>query len=180
MKYGYFDNDNREYVITRPDVPAPWTNYLGVKDFCTVISHNAGGYSFYKSPEYHRVTKFRPNATFDRPGHYVYLRDDQSGDYWSISWQPVGKSLEEAQYECRHGLSYSKFSCDYNGIEARKTIFVPVDDSVELWDVTLKNTGDTARTISAFSFVEFSFSHITSDNQNHQMSLYSAGTRYEN
>ncbi|MGL4983309.1 MAG: GH36-type glycosyl hydrolase domain-containing protein [Plesiomonas sp.] len=179
MKYGYFDNDNREYVITRPDVPAPWTNYLGVNDFCTVISHNAGGYSFYKSPEYHRVTKFRPNATFDRPGHYVYLRDDQSGDYWSISWQPVGKDLEQAQYECRHGLSYSKFSCQYNGIDAKKTLFVPVNDNVELWDITLKNTGTTPRTLSAFSFVEFSFSHITSDNQNHQMSLYSAGTRYD-
>lgn len=179
MKYGYFDNDNREYVITRPDVPAPWTNYLGVNDFCTVISHNAGGYSFYKSPEYHRVTKFRPNATFDRPGHYVYLRDDQSGDYWSISWQPVGKDLEQAQYECRHGLSYSKFSCQYNGIDAKKTLFVPVNDNVELWDITLKNTSTTPRTLSAFSFVEFSFSHITSDNQNHQMSLYSAGTRYD-
>ncbi|MGL5759021.1 GH36-type glycosyl hydrolase domain-containing protein [Plesiomonas sp.] len=179
MKYGYFDNDNREYVITRPDVPAPWTNYLGVNDFCTVISHNAGGYSFYKSPEYHRVTKFRPNATFDRPGHYVYLRDDQNGDYWSISWQPVGKDLEQAQYECRHGLSYSKFSCQYNGIDAKKTLFVPVNDNVELWDITLKNTGTTPRTLSAFSFVEFSFSHITSDNQNHQMSLYSAGTRYD-
>lgn len=66
MKYGYFDNENREYVITRPDVPAPWTNYLGTEKFCTVISHNAGGYSFYNSPEYNRVTKFRPNATFDR------------------------------------------------------------------------------------------------------------------
>ncbi len=94
MKYGYFDNDNREYVITRPDVPAPWTNYLGTEKFCTVISHNAGGYSFYHSPEYNRVTKFRPNFTQDRPGHYVYLRDDATGDYWSISWQPVAKSLE--------------------------------------------------------------------------------------
>ncbi|NMS58827.1 N,N'-diacetylchitobiose phosphorylase, partial [Vibrio parahaemolyticus] len=109
MKYGYFDNENREYVITRPDVPAPWTNYLGTEKFCTVISHNAGGYSFYNSPEYNRVTKFRPNATFDRPGHYVYLRDDETGDYWSISWQPVAKSLDEANYEVRHGLSYSKF-----------------------------------------------------------------------
>ena len=74
MKYGYFDNDNREYVITRPDVPAPGTNYLGTEKFCSVISHNAGGYSFYHSPEYNRVTKFRPNFTQDRPGHYVYLR----------------------------------------------------------------------------------------------------------
>ena len=179
MKYGYFDNDNREYVITRPDVPAPWTNYLGTEKFCTVISQNAGGYSFYKSPEYNRVTKFRPNATFDRPGHYVYLRDDATGDYWSISWQPVAKSLDEAKYEVRHGLSYSKFACEYNGIAAQKTLFVPIGEDAEIWDVVLKNTTDEVRTISAFSFVEFSFSHIQSDNQNHQMSLYSAGTSYD-
>lgn len=178
MKYGFFDNDNREYVITRPDVPAPWTNYLGTEKFCTVISHNAGGYSFYNSPEYNRVTKFRPNGTFDRPGHYVYLRDDETGDYWSISWQPVAKSLDEASYEVRHGLSYSKFKCDYNGIEATKTLFVPKGEDAEVWDVVIKNTSDKPRVISAFSFVEFSFSHIQSDNQNHQMSLYSAGTSY--
>lgn len=180
MKYGYFDNGNKEYVITRPDVPAPWTNYLGTEKFCTVISQNAGGYSFYKSPEYNRVTKFRPNATFDRPGHYVYLRDDAIGDYWSISWQPVAKSLDEAKYEVRHGLSYSKFACEYNGISAQKTLFVPIGEDAEIWDVVLKNTTDEVRTISAFSFVEFSFSHIQSDNQNHQMSLYSAGTSYQN
>ncbi|MCD9502102.1 GH36-type glycosyl hydrolase domain-containing protein [Photobacterium phosphoreum] len=180
MKYGYFDNGNKEYVITRPDVPAPWTNYLGTEKFCTVISQNAGGYSFYKSPEYNRVTKFRPNATFDRPGHYVYLRDDATGDYWSISWQPVAKSLDEAKYEVRHGLSYSKFACEYNGISAQKTLFVPIGEDAEIWDVVLKNTTDEVRTISAFSFVEFSFSHIQSDNQNHQMSLYSAGTSYQN
>lgn len=179
MKYGYFDNENREYVITRPDVPAPWTNYLGTEKFCTVISHNAGGYSFYNSPEYNRVTKFRPNATFDRPGHYVYLRDDETGDYWSISWQPVAKSLDEASYEVRHGLSYSKFKCEYSGISATKTLFVPKGEDAEVWDVVIKNTSDKPRTISAFSFVEFSFSHIQSDNQNHQMSLYSAGTAYK-
>ncbi len=179
MKYGYFDNDNREYVITRPDVPAPWTNYLGTEEFCTVISHNAGGYSFFRSPEYNRITKFRPNATFDRPGHYVYLRDDESGDYWSISWQPVAKSFEEAKYEVRHGLSYSKFKCEYNGITAQKTLFVPKGENCQVWDISLKNEGDKPRTISAFSFVEFSFSHIQSDNQNHQMSLYSAGTSYK-
>lgn len=180
MKYGFFDNDNREYVITRPDVPTPWTNYLGTEKFCTVISHNAGGYSFFQSPEHNRVTKFRPNGAFDRPGHYVYLRDDETADYWSISWQPVAKSLEEASYEVRHGLSYSKFKCEYNGITATKTLFVPKGEDVQIWDVTIKNEGDKPRTISAFSFVEFSFSHIQSDNQNHQMSLYSAGTSYDN
>ncbi|HFG2109514.1 TPA: N,N'-diacetylchitobiose phosphorylase, partial [Vibrio cholerae] len=179
MKYGYFDNDNREYVITRPDVPAPWTNYLGTEKFCTVISHNAGGYSFYHSPEYNRVTKFRPNFTQDRPGHYVYLRDDATGDFWSISWQPVAKSLEQAKYEVRHGLSYSKFKCEYNGIHATKTLFVPKGEDAEVWDVVIENTSNEVRTISAFNYVEFSFSHIKSDNQNHQMSLYSAGTAFK-
>ncbi len=92
MRYGYFDNENFEYVIERPNVPVSWTNYLGVKDLCTVISHNAGGYSFYKSAEHHRITRFRQNGVpLDRPGHYVYIRDDDTGEYWSISWQPVGK-----------------------------------------------------------------------------------------
>ena len=114
MRYGHFDNENREYVVDRPDVPVSWTNYLGLRDLCTVISHNAGGYAFYKSAEHGRVTRFRANGVpLDRPGHYVYIRDDDSGDYWSISWQPVGKSLDHARYQCRHGLSYSKFTCDY-------------------------------------------------------------------
>ena len=94
MRYGYFDDANREYVITRPDVPVSWTNYLGLKDMCTVISHNAGGYSFYKSAQHGRITRFRPNAVpLDRPGHYVYLRDDDTGEYWSVSWQPVSPDL---------------------------------------------------------------------------------------
>ncbi len=98
MKYGYFDDDNREYVIERVDLPTSWTNYLGVKDMCAVVNHTAGGYLFYKSPEYHRITRFRANSIpMDWPGHYVYVRDDETGDYFSISWQPVGKSLEEAE-----------------------------------------------------------------------------------
>lgn len=178
MQYGYFDNENREYVITRVDTPAPWTNYIGVGDMCAVLSQNAGGYVFYKSPEYHRITRFRPNTANDRPGHYVYLRDDDTGEYWSISWQPVGKPLEKAHYECRHGLSYSKYTCAYEDIEASQTIFIPLEDPVELWDVVLNNTGNRARHLSVYSYVEFSFHHIEMDNQNHQMSLYASGSDY--
>lgn len=179
MRYGYFDNENREYVIERPDVPVSWTNYLGVRDLCTVISQNAGGYSFYKNPQYHRITRFRQNGVpLDRPGHYVYLRDDDSGDYWSISWQPVGKSLEKAEYRCRHGLSYSRFHCKYNGIDASQLMFIPLDDDVELIDVEIINTGSETRHIGVFSYVEFSFGHIDMDNQNLQMSLYSSGSSY--
>jgi N,N'-diacetylchitobiose phosphorylase len=179
MKYGYFDNESREYVIERPDVPVSWTNYLGVRDLCTVISQNAGGYSFYRSSENGRVTRFRANAVpLDRPGHYVYIRDNETGEYWSISWQPVGKDLEDAKYQCRHGLSYSKFICNYQGIEAEKTLFIPIHDDVELWDVKIKNTGNKTRKISLFSYLEFSFHHIEIDNQNFQMSLYASGSSY--
>lgn len=180
MQYGHFDNEKREYVIDRVDLPVSWTNYLGVKDLCVVVNHTAGGYMFYQSPEYHRVTRFRGNAVpMDRPGHYVYLRDAKDGDYWSISWQPVGKPLDQAKYICRHGMSYTTYECDYKGIKASQTLMVPMDDAVELWDVRLKNTTDKERRISVFSYCEFSFHHIMIDNQNFQMSLYCAGSSYD-
>ncbi|MBE2224344.1 MAG: N,N'-diacetylchitobiose phosphorylase, partial [Anaerolineae bacterium] len=180
MRYGYFDNDNNEYVITRPDIPVSWTNYLGLEDLCTVISHNAGGYTFYKSAENGRLTRFRPNAIpLDRPGHTVYVRDDETGEYWSLSWQPVGKDLEKATYEVRHGLSYSQFSCDYQGIAGSQTLFIPLGDDVELWDVKLVNQSGKPRQLSVFSFAEFSFGHVDIDNQNFQMSLYASGSSYQ-
>ena len=180
MQYGHFDNEKREYVIDRVALPVSWTNYLGVKDLCVVVNHTAGGYMFYQSPEYHRVTRFRGNAVpMDRPGHYVYLRDAEDGDYWSISWQPVGKPLNQAKYTCRHGMSYTTYECDYKGIKASQTLMVPMDDAVELWDVRLKNTTDKERRLSVFSYCEFSFHHIMIDNQNFQMSLYCAGSSYD-
>ncbi|SPF54714.1 N,N'-diacetylchitobiose phosphorylase [Candidatus Sulfopaludibacter sp. SbA4] len=179
MRYGWFDNENREYVIDRPDVPVSWTNYLGVESLCTVISHNAGGYSFYKSAEHGRVTRFRPNGVpLDRPGHYCYVRDDDTGEYWSISWQPVGKDFGQARYECRHGLSYSRFTCDYRDLHAEQTIFIPLGDDVEVWDVRIRNDSPTPRRLSVFGYVEFSFHHIDIDNQNLQMSLYASGSSY--
>ena len=179
MRYGYFDNENRDYVIDRVDVPVSWTNYIGVENMCAVVNHTAGGYLFYKTPQYHRITRFRPNGVpMDRPGHYVYLRDDEDGDYWSISWQPVGKPLEQARYACRHGMSYSVYECDYKGISSSQKLMIPIGDTVELWDVRIKNKGNTLRKISIFSYCEFSFHHIDMDNQNFQMSLYAAGSSY--
>ena len=179
MRYGYFDEANNEYVIERPDIPVSWTNYLGVRDLCTVISHNAGGYTFYKSAEHNRLTRFRPNGVpLDRPGHYVYLRDDQTGEYWTVSWQPVGKDLAKARYECRHGMSYSRFRCAYQDILAEQLLFIPVNDDVEIWDIKIKNTGSRKRTLSLFSYLEFSFQHVEIDNQNLQMSLYASGSSY--
>jgi N,N'-diacetylchitobiose phosphorylase len=179
MRYGYFDDKNREYVIERPDTPVSWTNYLGVRDLCTVISQNAGGYMFYRSAQHHRITRFRPNGVpLDRPGHYVYLRDDETGEYWSVSWQPVGKDLGTASYQVRHGLSYSRFSCSYQGLTAEQLMFIPLDEDVELWDVRIRNASGRPRRLSVFSYVEFSFQHIEIDNQNLQMSLYASGSSY--
>ena len=179
MKYGYFDNERKEYVITRPDVPVSWTNYLGTEDTGTVISHNAGGYMFSGDPETHRITRFRANAVpLDRPGHYVYLRDNADGDYWSLSWQPVGKDLSSASYRTRHGLSYSVFECNYKDIEASEKLFIPRGHKSEVWDVRVRNTGSAPRKLSVFGYVEFSFNIIEIDNQNFQMSMYCSGSRY--
>ena len=185
MRYGYFDDQAREYVIDRVDVPQSMTNYLGTQRMGTVISHNAGGYSWLDSPQHHRITRFRPNGVpMDWPGHYVYLRDDETGRYWSLSWQPTGLPLNEAEYVARHGLSYSVFSCKYEGIEARQTLFIPReegrDDPVEIFDIRIKNTSDRPRALSVYGYVEFSFHEIDMDNQNFQMSLYAAGSHYEN
>ncbi|MDO5134699.1 MAG: N,N'-diacetylchitobiose phosphorylase [Eubacteriales bacterium] len=179
MEYGHFDNEKREYVIHRVDLPVSWTNYLGVRDMCAVLNHTAGGYLFYQSPQYHRITRFRPNGVpMDRPGHYVYLRDDDGGDYWSISWQPVGKDLQKGSYTCRHGLSYTVYECLWDHIKASQKMSVAMEDPVEIWDVTIKNEDDRPRRLSVFSYAEFSFHHIDMDNQNFQMSLYCSGSSY--
>lgn len=180
MQYGHFDNEKREYVIDRLDLPTSWTNYLGVQDMCAVVNHTAGGYMFYKSPEFHRITRFHGNTVpMDRPGHYVYIRDNDSKDYWSVSWQPVGKSFDEAKYLCRHGMSYTTYECDYSSIKAEQTLVIPLNDDVELWDVKIKNNDDKPRNLSVFSYCEFSFHHIMIDNQNFQMSMYCAGSNYD-
>ena len=179
MQYGFFDEKNREYVIERVDVPTSWTNYLGVEQSCAVVNQTAGGYLFHKSPEYHRMTRFRGNAVpMDRPGFDVYLRDGETKDYWSATWQPVGKPLDEADYSCRHGLSYSKYFSRYSEIETEMRLSIPLGEDVMLWDISIKNTGAQDRKLQVFSFCEFSFHAIASDNQNFQMSMYCAGADY--
>ena len=177
MQYGHFDNERREYFLDRVDVPVSWTNYLGVEELCAVVNQTAGGYLFYQSPEYHRITRFRPNGVpMDRPGHYIYIRDDDTGEYWSVSWQPCGGDLKD--YRCRHGLSYSVYECARNGVEAGQTLFIPRGENVELWDLKLRNHGGRERHLSVYSYAEFSFHQIPIDNQNFQMSLYCAGSDY--
>ena len=177
MKYGHFDVKRREYVIDRVDVPVSWTNYLGVEELCAVVNHTAGGYLFYQSPEHHRITRFRPNGVpMDRPGHYLYLRDDETGEYWSVSWQPCGGPVEA--YRCRHGLSYSVYECARHGIEAAQTLFIPRGENTELWDLALENASGRPRSLSVYSYAEFAYHQIPIDNQNFQMSLYCAGSDY--
>ena len=178
MQYGYFDNKHREYVIDRIDVPVSWTNYIGTGEMMGVFNHTAGGYLICGSSEYHRVTRFRPNGVpMDGPGHYVYLRDNQSGDFWSVSWQPVGKPKEH--FSCRHGLGYVKYLSDYGGISAEQTLFVAMDEPVEIWDLHLRNDSGQMRSLSVFPYAEFSFHQVDMDNRNFQMSLYAAGSRFE-
>lgn len=180
MQYGHFDNEKREYVIDNVALPCSWTNYLGVEDMAAVINHTAGGYLFYKTPEYHRISRFRGNGVpMDRPGFYIYIRDNEKKDYHSISWQPVGKDLSKAKYSCRHGLSYTVYESEYDGLTSSQTMVIPRGENVLLWDVRVKNTTDKARDLSLFSYMEFSFHHIMIDNQNFQMSLYCAGSSYE-
>jgi len=105
--YGYFDDSAREYVITRPDTPTPWINYIGQEEYFGIVSNTGGGYSFYRDPRYRRITRYRYHSVpIDQPGRYIYIRDVETGEYWSATWQPVKKPLDF--YECRHGLGYTK------------------------------------------------------------------------
>ncbi|MDR2596106.1 MAG: N,N'-diacetylchitobiose phosphorylase, partial [Treponema sp.] len=153
MKYGYFDPEKREYVIDKPDTPAPWANYLGSPAYGAIISNNAGGYSFVKSGAAGRLIRYRFNEQ-DRPGRYVYLRDDEDGDYWSASWQPVGKPLDKYKSVCRHGTGYTQIEADYKDIHSQALYYVPQDADYEVWKIKVTNTGNKARKISSFGFVE--------------------------
>jgi cellobiose phosphorylase len=156
MQFGYFDDINKEYVITRPDTPRSWSNYLGSTEYGAIITNNAGGYSFYKSAAQGRFTRLRFNAVpLDQPGRYLYLRDHDNGDYWSASWQPVGKPLDEYKSECRHGSAYTIISSEYAGIRAETTYFVPLGRNFECWRVRLTNLSGRPRRLSAFTYVEY-------------------------
>ncbi|MCL2199784.1 MAG: N,N'-diacetylchitobiose phosphorylase [Defluviitaleaceae bacterium] len=154
MQYGKFDPQNREYVITKPNTPAPWANYLGSPAYGAIITNNAGGYSFVKSGAAGRLNRYRFNEQ-DRPGRYVYLRDEKDGDYWSASWQPVGKPLDKYKSECRHGTGYTEISAEYGGIASKVKYYVPQGAEYEVWNVSVTNNDSKPREISAYGFVEF-------------------------
>ena len=172
MKYGFFDNDKREYVITRPDTPAPWVNYLGSPEYGAIISNNAGGYSFAKSGANGRILRYVFNQ-FDQPGRYVYIRDNASKDYWSASWQPVGKDLEEYKSECHHGTAYTKMIAEYSDIKSEVKYYVPLNQSYEVWNVCLTNNSDVERELNVTGYAEFtSNSNYEQDQVNLQYSQF--------
>ncbi|MBZ5583528.1 MAG: glycosyl transferase [Acidobacteriia bacterium] len=167
MQYGYFDDVYREYVITRPDTPLPWINYLGCQEYFGIISNTAGGYSFYRDARLRRLTRYRyNNAPFDLGGRYIYLRDDATGEFWSPSWQPVQRELEN--YTCRHGVGYTTIGSKRAGIEASTRYFVPLDENLEIWQLTLTNRRLRGAAISVFSSVEFCLWDAMDDSSNFQ------------
>lgn len=179
MQYGYFDNDRREYVITRPDTPAPWANYLGSPEYGAVISNNAGGYSFAKSGANGRILRYVFNS-FDQPGRYIYIRDNDSRDYWSASWQPVGKDLTTYKSECRHGIAYTKISADYSGIHSEALYYVPLNKSHEVWRLRVTNQTETERNLNITGYAEFTnHNNYEQDQVNLQYSLFISRTVFE-
>ena len=156
MRYGYFDDPKKEYVIERPDTPRSWINYAGSRVYGAIITNNAGGYSFYRSPAEGRFLRFRFNSIpMDQPGRYFYIRDRDSEEYWSASWQPVGKPLSKYKSVCRFGTGYTIIASRYAGIQSTTTYFVPLDQHFEYWWLRLTNKTKRIRRLSVFSYAEF-------------------------
>ena len=176
MNYGYFDNEAREYVITRPDTPSPWANYLGSPAYGAIISNNAGGYSFVQSGASGRLLRYRFDGS-DRPGRYIYLRDGKTGDYWSASWQPVGKDLSAYKSECRHGLGYTRIRSEYGKIRSETLYYVPQGATFEVWQLRLENRDDCVRKLTVTGYAEFTnHSYYEQDQVNLQYSRYISRT----
>ena len=152
MTYGHFSSDGREYIITDPNLPRPWINYLYNSEYCAVISHTGGGYSFFKDCRTTRLTTWNPeNLYTDRPGRYIFLRDNDSGRYWSLNWQPI--CPEKQDFQCRHGQGYTVIKSRVAKIRGKITYLVPRDEPCELWQVSIKNEDTKERNISVFSYV---------------------------
>lgn len=180
MRYGHFDLENKEYVITRPDTPAPWANYLGSPAYGAIISNNAGGYSFVKSGANGRIARYRFNSNMALPGRYVYIRDNDTADYWSASWQPVGKPLDQYKSECRHGTAYTAMTAEYAGIVSETTYYVPLNKTYEVWRAKITNKSGKDRNLSAYGFIEFTNEdNYEQDQVNLQYSLFITRTSFE-
>ncbi len=167
MRFGYFDDACREYVITRPDTPLPWINYLGSEEYFGLISNTAGGYSFFRDARLRRLTRYRyNNAPLDMGGRYIYLRDNANGDFWSPTWMPTRRPLEN--YTCRHGMGYTTIQSEHAGVRASMRYFVPIGQNLEVWQLTLTNLRGEAAQLSAFSAIEFCLWDALDDSSNFQ------------
>ncbi len=177
MKYGFFDDSNREYVITTPKTPYPWINYLGTQDFFSLISNTAGGYCFYKDARLRRITRYRyNNVPIDMGGRYFYINDN--GSLWSPGWSPVKAELDS--YECRHGLGYTKITGSKNGISTEVLYFVPLKFNGEIHRVRVKNTTSDNKSVKLFSCIEFCLWNAYDDMTNYQRNLSTGEVEVEN
>lgn len=177
MKYGYFDDVKREYVINDPKTPLPWINYLGTNGFFSLISNTAGGYCFYKDAKLRRILRYRYNSIpVDNGGRYFYINDN--GDTWTPSFMPMKKKLDK--YECRHGIGYTSILGERNGISVKETFFVPVNDNCEIHRVKIKNISENKKDIKLFSFVEFCLWDAQDDMLNYQRNLSTGEVEIEN
>ena len=165
MKFGYFDDPNREYVITNPQTPWPWINYLGSEDFFGLISNTAGGYTFYKDAKFRRLTRYRyNNVPMDSGGRYLYLKDGDA--IWAPGWKPCKTPLD--RYECRHGMNYTRILGEKNGISATVLFFIPLKSHAEVQKLTLTNTTQASRKLKLFSFAEWALWNAATDMENFQ------------
>lgn len=180
MNFGKFDDKNKEYVITRPDTPRPWSNYLGDRGYGALITNNGGGYSFTRSPAEGRVLRLRYNSVpMDQPGRYFYVRDRESRDFWSATWQPVGKPLTKYKTTTRFGMGYAVINSRYASIETETTYFVPVGQQFEYWWLKVTNRSKKARKLSVTSFAEFTSEwNLKNDLLNLQYTCYIAQADY--
>ena len=168
MKYGHFDDALKEYVITTPKTPLPWINYLGCKDFFSLISNTCGGYSFYRDARLLRLTRYRyNNVPADTNGKYIYIKEKDI--VWNPGWQPVKTELDS--YECRHGLGYSRFTSKKDELEASLLTFIPLEDTCEISHLTLTNHSNVSKDISLFSYVEWCLWDADDDMKNFQRNL---------
>lgn len=174
-KYGHFDKKNKEFVITRPDTPLPWINYLGADEYCALMSNTAGGYSFHKDPKERRLTRYRyNNVPMDRGGRYIYVRDNKTEKFFSPSWQPT---MKLDKYECRHGIGYTVINSEYAGIKTKTTYFVPLGENLEIWMLEISSNKD--RDLSVFPFVEFCLWDALNDMTDYQYNLNIGQTEYK-
>ena len=165
MRFGHFDDEHKEYVITTPRTPLPWINYLGSEDFFSLVSNTAGGYSFYRDARMRRLTRYRYNSSpLDMDGHHIYIKDGDT--VWNPGWQPTKTPLD--RYTCRHGLGYTVIEGEKNGVAAAQELFVPKGDACELDRLTLQNHTDAVKELDVFGYVEFCLWDAIDDSSNFQ------------